>query len=105
MENTYKPRFMNGGEVVTKAAPDCGYTISFQDDGEIRQGDVGGSTSPTRPEGGLEPKIHGTSPTYTREELVEVMAKSAFVEPSEWSYGDMKAALDALISIGAVRVK
>lgn len=85
-------------------------------------GDVGGSTNPTRPEGGLEPKIHGTSPTFTREELVEIMLQTAWSdEGAIFAHPDSEvrafelfkliqnrnfhSALDALIAIGEVKVK
>lgn len=104
----------NDVEVVTEAAPDCGYTISFQDGGDEPSGDAEAARL------GKQNVVNATlpSPTHTREELVEVIATvdrtvtrngiqlsipSSSSIPSSLLCSD--ATIDALIAIGAVRVK
>lgn len=48
---------------------------------------------------------HAPSTAYTREELVEIIAKACFGEAWKCQRLLMTTALDALIAIGAVRVK
>lgn len=72
--------------------------------GEIRQGDAS-----TRKDEVLESSsgLRLPSPTHTREELVEVALRGCGHNLSGNTVyrADMKRALDALIAIGAVRVK
>jgi len=97
---TYEPERYEDGSIsrtVYQVPCEC-----IKNGGEIRQGEA----APVGVHSAEDDRQKTCpSPTYTREELVEIIAKACFWEAWKCQRLLMMTALDALIAIGAVRVK
>ena len=104
MEDTYKPRFKN--DLVAEQYKAIGQ-VNIPKNLVTNGGDEPSGDAST-----CKDEVHGTngntSPTYTRDELSALIARKMCDYEYRYSYSTdcmADAAIDALIAIGAVRVK